>query len=67
MSNGAGLLKISYLQALGMQKTKLLKFEDDARLNWSDEELLETVKNFNSGPLSAPAGTDKKIKLVLHR
>lgn len=37
MNSGASLLKISYFHQYGSQKMRFIKFEDDARLNWSDE------------------------------
>jgi hypothetical protein len=65
MNSGASLLKISYFHAYGSQKLRLLKLEDDAKLNWTDEELLETLTHFNAGQMYAPSGTDKKIKAGL--
>jgi hypothetical protein len=40
MNSGASLLKVSYFLAFGAQRQRMLKFEDDAKLNWTDEELL---------------------------
>jgi hypothetical protein len=67
MNSGASLLKISYFHTFGLQKLRMLKFEDDAKLNWTDEELLETVANFNAGQMYLPTGIDKKIKAGLLR
>lgn len=67
MNNDAALLKISYFHALGQQKQRLLKFEDDAKLNWTDEELLDSVGNFNAGQMYMPAGIDKKVKMGIQR
>jgi len=65
MNSGASLLKISYFHGYGPQNMRLIKFEDDAKLNWTDEELLETLAHFNAGQMHAPSGTDKKIKAGL--
>lgn len=65
MNSGASLLKISYFHQHGSQKMRFIKFEDDARLNWTDEELFQTLAHFNAGMMHAPSGTDKKIKAAL--
>jgi hypothetical protein len=36
MNNGATQLKITYNHYRGFKDLKVLKFEDDARLSWSD-------------------------------
>ncbi len=62
MNNGATLLRITYHEYTGSQRWKILKFEDDARLLWSEEELTESLLNFNGGQMYIASGIDKKIK-----
>jgi hypothetical protein len=62
MNNGASLLRITYNHAIGLPKVRSLKFEDDARLAWSEEELISSLVNFNAGHMYVPSGMDKKIK-----
>ena len=66
-NNSASFTNIEYLERLGNDFFKVLKISDNAKLPWTEEEFIRTMSTFSTESLLPPAGTDKKVKFLMHK
>ena len=62
MGCGASHINIYFHESFGSQKVNTIRVEDDSKIKWTDDELLDSLINYESSGIILPNGVDKKIK-----
>lgn len=62
MGCGASHINICFHESFGSQKVNTIRVEDDSKIKWTDDELLDSLINYESSGIILPNGVDKKIK-----